>query len=157
MADFTDSGSDYEATIKKPPTIERSQKYKHSKSPQAHSSPHKKYTRNFHCKVCPKSYVERRTLRRHMLLEHGVHTFTCKRCGADFKTNDELDEHSKIHAKQTVFLCSECGKNFSSNQALNEHLFCVHTEERPFKCMQCDRAFSRKLVYDLHMKRHSGK
>ncbi|KAJ9576749.1 hypothetical protein L9F63_025357, partial [Diploptera punctata] len=54
-------------------------------------------------------------------------------CNKSFSQKTSLNRHLLVHSNEKHFKCSVCNKSFSRKYNLNEHLL-VHNNEKHFKC-----------------------
>ncbi|XP_017468998.1 PREDICTED: zinc finger protein 2 homolog isoform X5 [Rhagoletis zephyria] len=74
------------------------------------------------CKLCPKTFYERRRLRDHLAVHKNVRDEICRVCKKGFKTPDQLRQHQLIHNAVKKYLCKFCGKRFAQRAGLSGHM-----------------------------------
>ncbi|KAK2712833.1 hypothetical protein QYM36_011508 [Artemia franciscana] len=113
------------------------------------------------CGICKKTYVNRRSLLRHLGRHVKGRTYLCNICGLSFFRANALNLHIQRHTGDKNFTCDKCGKNFYSMSLLNQHLKKHAAEEskqileKLFECEICHKKFETKQIYSQHMKRHT--
>ena len=81
------------------------------------------------CKLCPKTYLHKDGLTRHIKFVHPYavnHSTECELCGKDFSTYPSLVNHKRKCEKVTNgseqrIECTKCSAKFSRNRELNRH------------------------------------
>ncbi|XP_065556494.1 zinc finger protein 791-like isoform X2 [Artemia franciscana] len=112
------------------------------------------------CGICKKTYVNRRSLLRHLGRHVKGRKYICNICDLSFFRDWALKMHIQRHTGDKKFNCDKCGKNFYTRSILNQHLKKHATEEsgqRPeklFECEICHTKFETKQGYSRHVKRH---
>ncbi|KAK2708331.1 zinc finger protein 845-like [Artemia franciscana] len=113
------------------------------------------------CGICKKTYVNRRSLLRHLRRHVEGRKYLCYICGLGFFRDIDLRMHIQRHTGDKNFTCDKCGKSLYSMSLLNQHLKKHAIEEsgqRPekiFGCEICNTKFETKIGYSLHMKKHN--
>ena len=79
----------------------------------------------------------------------------CKICGSPFVDRKELKKHMMIHSGEKPYQCHLCGKSFASATAMNKHIT-NHNQNKPYKCTKCNRAFSTQQKLEKHLTLHEG-
>ena len=84
------------------------------------------------CTVCPLTFINEKTVRRH---EQGTH---------------------KLH--RVLHRCDVCGSNFPKKQDFEEHYKCYHPEDYekafPYRCPRCQKRFDSKSRLACHRRTH---
>ena len=112
--------------------------------------------RNFHCKVCGKSFLQTSALSTHERLHTGERPFSCTDCGRTFRQWSDLNHHRlSIHSGIRAHKCDICGKDFSRKYSLNLHMK-MHSGETSFQCPLCPKAFRASSYLQSHMRGHTG-
>merc|ERR1712136_560164 len=66
--------------------------------------------RPFSCKICKKSFKNKRQLNAHMVVHTDIRPFSCQICGKRFKRRSYLTRHIDVHS--IIYVCGVCGKKF---------------------------------------------
>ncbi|KAM4619195.1 uncharacterized protein ACJ7VT_008410 [Polymixia lowei] len=111
--------------------------------------------RPFSCSLCRKTFSQKRSLNRHMILHRSDRPFSCSVCGKGFDRKGRLNTHISTHTGEKPYSCSVCGKSLVDKTTLNTHMR-VHTGEKPFSCSICNTRFSQKGSLNTHMGLHTG-
>ncbi|XP_061411392.1 tigger transposable element-derived protein 2-like isoform X4 [Lethenteron reissneri] len=88
------------------------------------------------CGICGRRFMNRNSLRRHMLLHEGdvgTKKHQCRLCLYATELATELHQHEKAHAVGRVHACGECGRDFVMASQLRAHLR-VHAEGMRSRC-----------------------
>ena len=137
----------------------------------------------FRCKLCPKRFTTKRTLKMHKsnchkteyqcdkcgsfqqskthlkvhLNRHNkVKTVQCKNCDLKFCTNTECKRHNLYkHSKKKV-TCNLCGALLASKENLRKHLNEHHEQGRPYPCPECNKVYNRRNSFYYHVKNEHG-
>ncbi|XP_053951371.1 zinc finger protein 260-like [Anastrepha ludens] len=111
------------------------------------------------CPECPKSFVGKHVLDRHIkshrpLSERRI--FPCPECGLKFQQKDYVAKHIKyVHEDSRPFICDECGEGCRTKSSLRMHML-VHSDFAPFECEVCKKTFKMKKRLNSHMDIHSS-
>lgn len=96
----------------------------------------------------------------HLAIHKDEKPYLCNECGKAFKTNNQLRNHQYIHVKNPSNIgqktCDKCSQTFSNASALRKHILAIHEKIKLFECNVCERSFSRKDIYQLHIRKHNG-
>lgn len=84
------------------------------------------------CSICNKTFREKITLSKHMIIHTTPPQIPCKICGKLLRTEQVLAQHMKVHSKIYSFKCNICGELRATQFELKTHMR-FHTGERPFK------------------------
>ncbi len=96
------------------------QKHIFSKHEDSSSKPQK-------CHLCPKAFISKSSLLRHLKAHQGIYTYTCAYCDKGFSTKEHLKGHeAKFHTGEELFKCSVCGKTFCYKCDLVKHCKTLH-------------------------------
>ncbi|XP_063427182.1 GDNF-inducible zinc finger protein 1-like [Mytilus trossulus] len=112
----------------------------------------------FTCETCKKSWLEKKTLDRHMKVKHGkgvVKEHLCDICGKGFETPYDVKKHKQVHDKVPQYVCDMCSKAFKFRTGLLIHMK-THTGERNFLCKDCGKAFQQLGTLKRHQRTHTG-
>ncbi|XP_017468999.1 PREDICTED: zinc finger protein 2 homolog isoform X6 [Rhagoletis zephyria] len=74
------------------------------------------------CKLCPKTFYERRRLRDHLAVHKNVRDEICRVCKKGFKNVKQLRQHQLIHNAEKKYTCKFCGKRFAQSSGLCGHM-----------------------------------
>jgi len=104
------------------------------------------------CKICLKSFTNKRGCREHFRNVHlKEKNFACGVCNKMFFTKSKLDRHnSQVHKN---FSCEFCNKKFPKKVTLTVHRR-EHTVEKPYQCENCDECFVNENRLIRHMESH---
>lgn len=115
------------------------------------------------CEFCPKLFVRKYRLNRHMWTDHPHRDqpFECTECGAMFRNKGNLAAHSLKHASvaDECFTCNTCSKSFKTQSSLSRHLWNLCNRDpnrKTYKCDLCAIQFNYKVSHVNHMRKHSG-
>ena len=105
--------------------------------------------RPFQCEDCPKAFVARHVLNKHVNRFHRGReipkpvkkVFVCDFCERILCDKASLIHHVRKHTGEKPFGCEECGKRFFSKGEHTKHLRNPRAHDRT-KCPQCDRTFA---------------
>ncbi|XP_055702187.1 gastrula zinc finger protein XlCGF26.1-like [Phlebotomus papatasi] len=84
--------------------------------------------KKFLCAHCPKRYVDKPGLARHVVLHKKYKPFKCSICKEGFNTKAALERHSPIHRVLT-FNCSICSNTFMEKILLDTHMLSHETNK----------------------------
>lgn len=84
--------------------------------------------KKFLCAHCPKRYVDKQGLTRHVVLHKKYKPFKCSICKEGFNTKSALERHSPIH-RLSSFNCSICSNTFPQKILLDIHMLSHGTSE----------------------------
>lgn len=111
------------------------------------------------CNICGVAFVERKTLRRHMLTHTLEMKFLCEFCGEGFPLQRKFKTHMRKHTKEPIrkpFNCPVCEKPFRDRSNLACHMQ-KHRKTKDFVCNVCGKALGDKRTLKNHLGRHQGK
>ena len=127
--------------------------YRSTREYQAHLKYHLKI-RNYECKVCGKTYVEYRKLKRHNKSHTGEKPYMCCECGVKFKRFFDLYSHRKLKHQeyQETYPCPFCTKSFKGFSGLSFHVKYYHEaqSDRPYLCSKCAKTFKTPELLKRH-------
>ena len=103
----------------------------------------------FKCDHCERSFSDKSTLRRHVLTHTGHKRFHCSQCDKKFTRNEHLKQHMYIHTQEKLYKCEVCGKDFRQRSTLKNHMI-LHRVDSNIKCENCGAMFARQQLYDKH-------
>ena len=127
------------------------------------------------CKLCSKSFAERKNFNAHMLIHRSKKPYQCEKCKKCFTLRNHLKIHMKTeHLYKAVLVkskypsdniviritrikkphrCNKCVKAFRLKNHLIRHLR-IHSAEKPFQCDQCGKGFAVKCNLTTHLRTH---
>ena len=77
------------------------------------------------CKVCGKTFTQKKSIKKHMLIHAGIKPYSCSLCGWNFRSQDDCDRHNVLHTstvvRQTTHKCSKCTVSFKQLEHLKKH------------------------------------
>ncbi len=103
------------------------------------------------CKVCGVVFSFADSLARHVVIHSQTESHTCHVCGVIFSEADSLAKHALIHTNTMPHTCQMCGVVFNDEDSLSRH-FVIHTT-----CGVCGKAFTKRVLFALHMRSHRDK
>eukprot|EP00163_Fabomonas_tropica_P014897 TRINITY_DN2709_c0_g1_i2.p1 TRINITY_DN2709_c0_g1~~TRINITY_DN2709_c0_g1_i2.p1 ORF type:complete len:400 (+),score=37.73 TRINITY_DN2709_c0_g1_i2:95-1294(+) len=109
--------------------------------------------KDFQCKDCPKSFVAKRSLQRHINTAHiRKPDLSCDRCGKVFGSKSSLTTHiNTVHLRRKDFSCHVCLKAFGEKGALTKHIKIVHLHLKDHICEHCGKGFGEKGSLTKHV------
>ncbi|XP_046408053.1 zinc finger protein 208-like isoform X1 [Ischnura elegans] len=108
------------------------------------------------CGECGKAFAKIASLRTHVVIHSGERPFACAVCPMRFARESCLRKHhSGVHLKIRPHSCGFCDKSFPTLNALKTHET-VHSDEKPFACHHCSKSFGQKCQLRAHMSVHTG-
>ena len=112
----------------------------------------------FICEICHKSFVEKRSLRKHKerdVCVRPAHLFKCKLCEKVCECKRSLRWHTKMyHGFRFRPKCEKCDKIFISDFHLKQHLN-VCGVKLEFNCKLCNKHFAAKNTLNRHIEKMS--
>ena len=114
------------------------------------------------CKLCNKSFTERRSLNVHMIIHSSKKTHRCRLCGKSFAERS-FNVHMLMHKIKKIKKCSITETRVNpeeppvvrkKHRAVKLHLR-THTGEKLNRRDQCDKAFRQKCNLTKNLKIHS--
>ena len=114
--------------------------------------------RNSLCTACGMSFLNQRTLTRHMENIHDGKKFKCQDCDKEFRGEQALKRHQlSNHMNMLNHECCYCGKKFVTKNSMQIHMR-VHTGEKPYACEYCGEKFNHNVSRKNHIRKaHPGK
>lgn len=107
--------------------------------------------RLFKCDLCKYSTSRKVYLDTHIRLRHTC-SYTCKVCGCTFKNKSDLCRHRRVHSLPSKgHVCNLCGGTFKQKNYLAVHMR-IHSGERPYQCKFCNYRASQKSCLNAHMR-----
>jgi uncharacterized Zn-finger protein len=90
------------------------------------------------CAQCPKAFVRRSDLRKHVFVHAGIRLFNCDICNKSFTRSTNLAKHKRSHnVVPKNYRCMLCPKAFESNDLLSRHME-AHMNRNTFNCKFCN-------------------
>ncbi|XP_017035704.1 gastrula zinc finger protein XlCGF7.1-like [Drosophila kikkawai] len=109
----------------------------------------------FKCTHCPKSFLQKPKLQRHIKTHSGERPYTCSYCQASFSRSEHLQRHVRKHTGERPYSCTLCQSAFTRKEHLQRHTR-THTGERPYQCGYCQESFLKKEHLQRHLRIHTG-
>ncbi len=79
------------------------------------------------CHLCPKAFISKSSLLRHIKAHQGIYTYSCSYCEKGFSTKEHVKGHeAKYHTGEQLFSCHVCQRGFSYKCDLVKHLKALH-------------------------------
>ena len=127
--------------------------YSSQQSLRHHKRTHHQNEKSFQCHTCLKYFVERSTLKRHMIIHMDEKPYKCDHCDRAFSDKSTLRRHIITHTGTKRFVCTNCNKRFTRNEHLRQHMY-IHTAEKLYKCEICTKDFRQRSTLKNHMLLH---
>ena len=94
----------------------------------------------FLCSSCPKSFIQKETLDKHVNRAHSVNkVFACDKCGKKMNSMSALKYHIGTH-ENAHHKCPHCSKVLTSQQGLQNHVN-MHNGKTNHLCNECGMSF----------------
>jgi hypothetical protein len=112
------------------------------------------------CSECPKQYMNKRSLKTHLLQKHDIgqaeSTLMVGETIAELLLEVVQQAKAESGAKQPArWSCKLCDKSFSKKQSLAAHKSRIHGDGQ-HRCLVCDETFSQVSSLKRHMKAHKA-
>uniref|UniRef100_A0A1B6DZT1 C2H2-type domain-containing protein n=2 Tax=Clastoptera arizonana TaxID=38151 RepID=A0A1B6DZT1_9HEMI len=113
--------------------------------------------RHFVCKICNRTFAEKRVVRQHIETVHNkMKNFLCSCCGHTASSRSALRMHIRQHTGEKPFSCEHCPYNTADHNSLRRHIM-RHTGKYPYRCPHCTYACIQSTTYKTHLKnKHPG-
>ena len=77
--------------------------------------------------------------------------YSCKVCSRTYSNRRNLTKHMHLHTSpQKRFQCNQCPKNFSAKGTLKYHIETEHEGFRPAECDKCEHKFKSTYRFKMH-------
>ncbi|XP_068146210.1 zinc finger protein 658B isoform X2 [Drosophila tropicalis] len=116
--------------------------------------------RRYQCNRCPKCFIKKPELERHILMKHAEkHDMSSKdkafRCSLDGCTKTFNFKHHLVRHQNAVHLkvrhvCNICGKDMVNSFNLRAHMRIHSGNGQSYKCPNCDKTYVRRGPLRLH-------
>ena len=106
------------------------------------------------CEACGKSYLSKRSLRRHVAIHTGNRSL-CYICAKQFTNEYEVKRHIQAAHFGIRYQCDQCESSYKTKCGLKYHKS-VHLGDYKFICSICSRGFNYKADFEDHMAYHEG-
>ena len=114
----------------------------------------------FPCKLCEKSFIFEKDLKRHNRIVHTAVSQTCEVCNKTYKSKYVFDKHVATHEEgyvQPMFTCQLCPRSFTTKFMLAHHIKSEHLGiKKTYLCPTCGKSFSQIRSYRQHANVHAG-
>jgi len=128
---------------------------------------HCTFGQTLQCKICNKTFANKRNLRDHTKIFHEVepvkeeskYHFPCTECDKVFYKKSNLTSHLLRHSDVTPFICGvlNCGKGFKREKTLIKHFQLIHEGVKDeFLCVHCGQQFMSQTGLRTHISIHTG-
>ena len=116
------------------------------------------------CSMCPRTFLDKSHLLKHMQIHDGDNTYTCDVCQQVFDANvlPHWKHLKKAHPEEAKrrgkrqYVCTECPFVTEFKQRLERHME-THRETKDFECEYCHRKYQTTSSLMTHMIVHRGK
>lgn len=106
----------------------------------------------YNCNFCPKKFMERVQLRKHIATHTGERRYRCEICAMAFITLTNLKLHLASHSDARPHICQICSAAFKTKMALRKH-HRTH-EERNYECPVCFQKYLVNQQLRVHITRN---
>jgi KRAB domain-containing zinc finger protein len=116
------------------------------------------------CHLCPRTFLDKSQLLKHMQIHDGDNTYTCDICQQIFDANvlPQWRHLKKAHPEEAKkrgkrqYVCQDCPFVTQFKQRLERHME-THRETKDFECEYCHRKYQTTSSLMTHMIVHRGK
>ena len=107
-----------------------------------------------HCSLCDYKTTSRRSIEKHIAINHFPKSLMCSECTFTTSDNFTLRVHvDRLHTpKENWPKCNECDYKSSSTKRVRNHFRKVHQQIK-FKCIVCPNLFTERNNMQAHMKK----
>ncbi|XP_070829561.1 BCL6A transcription repressor b [Chaetodon trifascialis] len=109
----------------------------------------------YKCDCCQAAFRYKGNLASHKTVHTGAKPYHCNICGAQFNRPANLKTHTRIHSGEKPYKCETCGSRFVQVAHLRAHVL-IHTGEKPYPCEICGTHFRHLQTLKSHMRIHTG-
>ncbi|XP_055530699.1 zinc finger protein 391-like isoform X2 [Wyeomyia smithii] len=112
------------------------------------------------CAVCIRIFRSERLLRKHKRKMHPK-VFVCSQCPKRFLYKSLLDKHIRVHTQEKPFECDQCERSFTQKVNLEVHLYKRHNVQvgniarKTCVCEYCNKVFDRPSTLQVHIRKHT--
>ncbi|CAB3379901.1 Hypothetical predicted protein [Cloeon dipterum] len=110
------------------------------------------------CPICFNTYVDHRSLRKHIHEVHGTEkSYVCPTC--DFRANGAaaLRSHQRSHLTEKSLKCDQCSFETVYKESLRRHKM-LHSNSKKYQCPFCNASFIQSAGLKKHLlRKHSDK
>ena len=132
---------------------------------QKHKLIHNMEREKIPCTKCPKTYIDKEHLNRHVKTHHDKIGLKCDKCPYVVSTEKKLKVHSRIHERpikpqkiKKLLPCEQCGEEFSTKMELALHIGAAHfSADEKYPCHLCGLETNSKRVLKNHVIDHIKK
>ncbi|XP_031620318.1 zinc finger protein 181-like [Contarinia nasturtii] len=117
----------------------------------------------FLCMKCKNRFETLQALKQHVFQKNEctIAQLTCKVCNKTFDNKKRMSQHMKTHEERVKFICDKCGHQYANQFNLENHKSAMHGEyvdefENIYKCRLCNEKYTNRTDLYSHMKTHTN-
>ncbi|XP_063380547.1 zinc finger protein 470-like [Cydia fagiglandana] len=108
------------------------------------------------CDICNKEY---RHLKEHVMMMHNKESlpYGCVSCPRRYMCRSALERHMAKHVgmPELLYECDICKRRFRTKNIVSNHIRKYHLNEKNYQCEICSKTFFDKQPFIIHMETHS--
>lgn len=108
--------------------------------------------RPFQCDTCPKAFIKKSHLERHLISHSTEKPFHCSFCNKGVTTQQQLKRHEITHTKSFKCEYEGCNESFYKHPQLRSHILSFHLKK--LVCKICNKNFQRPYRLNNHLIKH---